>query len=191
MFSLFFLITFSNDIMSQDTGYDRLSWGISYSGNNLWNPGVKGAVYLVLKERSQSTNSSLQPGRLLLSNYFGFYHDPGSHSALYYTYGAEYKFPSEGNQLRSVYIHPAGIYRSFLPETYEVNATGTIERVSLPGRFYYSPAAGFRFGRTFTDKRIRGWQAGVTIVLLIPYNTYVMPLINIEAGILLPWKGWK
>lgn len=119
----------------------------------------------------------------------GFYLDPGSHAGLFTNAGIGYRRTNEKGRTRYAALNPAGIYRSFLTETYAYDEQGTIERVALPGNFYYAPAFSLGIGK-FTNPNLQsGWFTHLTVITLAPYNHWVMPLINLEAGIIFGKRG--
>lgn len=117
------------------------------------------------------------------------YLDPGSHAGLFSNAGISYRRTSAKGRSRLIALNPAGIYRSFLAETYSYDNQGGVNRVTLPGTLYYAPAFSFGIGK-FTDRSLQsGWFTQVTVITLVPYNHWVMPLINLEAGIMIGKRG--
>lgn len=157
---------------------------IGYSGNNLWNPGASVGAGIEWKSREKTGSSRVAVSyHLFLSGKVGFYVDPSSHMGLYNQYGwTLLKAKKESRWTHGVFVQPAGIYRSFLAETYEVDPGGEVRRITLPGRTYFAPAMGYQLGRKSLQYNDGGWFAGISCMLMVPYNTYVMPLLNVELG---------
>lgn len=117
------------------------------------------------------------------------YLDPGSHAGLFSNAGISYRRTSGKGRNRLIALNPAGVYRSFLAETYSYDNQGDVNRVTLPGTLYYAPAFSLGTGK-FTDHSSHsGWFAQVTVITLVPYNHWIMPLINLEAGIMFGKRG--
>lgn len=168
-------------------------YSVAYFGNNLWNPGLKlGMEYTwkvntnVVKSEAEGifTKKEWIPGANI-----GLYLDPGSHAGLFTNAGIGYRRINAKGNARFASLHPAGIYRSFLTETYRFNEQGDVERVPLPGNFYFAPAFSLGIGK-FTDPALQsGWYTRLTVITLIPYNHWIMPLINLETGFMLGKRG--
>ncbi|MEX0987486.1 MAG: hypothetical protein WD052_08415 [Bacteroidales bacterium] len=181
-------------LQAQTTSSDPLyRYSVAYFGNNLWNPGVKLGMEYTWKVKNATDHvpnlkRSLQkewvPGASI-----GFYLDPGSHAGLFSNAGIGYRRTNGNDRTRYASLNPAGIYRSFLTETYAYDDQGNIERVTLPGNFYYAPAFSIGIGK-FTGPDLQsGWFTHLTITTLIPYNHWIMPLINLEVGIMFGKRG--
>lgn len=168
-------------------------YSVGYFGNNLYNPGVKLGIEYAWKAKTSTDQGSnrkqpLQKEWVPNAN-IGAYLDPGSHAALFTNAGIGYRRTNEKGRTRYAALNPAGIYRSFLTETYAYNDQGTVERVPLPGNLYYAPAFSIGIGK-FTDPVLQsGWFTHLTIITLAPYNHWVMPLINLEAGVMFGKRG--
>lgn len=169
-------------LQAQNTPYgSSCAYSVSYFGNNLWNPGLKLGVehawkMPVLKAWNVAGN-------------IGIYFDPGSHAGLFSNAGISYRRTSVKGRSSLIALNPAGIYRSFLAETYSYDNQGGVNRVTLPGNLYYAPAFSFGIGK-FTDRSSHsGWFTQVTVITLVPYNHWIMPLINLEAGIIFGKRG--
>jgi len=162
---------------------EPVKYYLGYSGNNLWNPGMSaGFGYSICElERSRS---------LELSSRIGFYLDPGSHFGTYLAGGIKYEATGSRGVFRTVIFEPLGIYRSFLGETYSFN-DGDPQRVILAGSTSYAPSAGIGIGKRMDNAAIRGWYTRLNISVIIPYNTFVMPLFTVDGGIILGRKGGK
>lgn len=158
-------------------------FSLAYAGNNLWNPGMEfGAGFLLHTFPEHSSRNRPLSRELFFSSGIGMYLDPGSHAAIYSQYGGVFRSTGPKGWNHSFEILPAGIYRSFLPETWAVGEGGSPEKVFLPGRTYFAPGIGYQVGHAFSEKHDREWFAGCSMTLLMPFNTYVMPVLTIDIG---------
>jgi hypothetical protein len=164
-------------------------FSIAYSGNNIWNPGANFAYSRILDRKDNPAAGKTNSLEMRWRASTGFYLDPGSHWALFSNAGIGFRKP--GNRVVFTFsLSPAGIYRSFLTETYLVNAD-EVKKVFLPGNFYYSPGAGFDIGRKLADKPESEIFGGIQVITLIPYNTYLMPLVHMRIGLRFASKGGR
>ncbi len=156
---------------------------ISYAGNNAWNPGAAFDGGFLLKDKMKTRNSGKTVMRqfYLLSRY-GLYLDPGSHAAFYGQYGFSYRRTGPEGWFRSVEVLPLGSYRSFLSETWTVEEGEPPGRLFLAGRTYFAPGVNVHLGKHQSTDKERGWFMGFGVTLLVPYNTYVMPVFTVEMG---------
>lgn len=156
---------------------------MSYLGNNLWNPGVKLALDTELSQQKlqspQGKEKSLHKSHRLDA---GFYVDPGSYTGLFINAGWQRKTIYPKRYFISWAANPVGLFRSFLPETYQVSPNGEIDKVALPGRLYLAPSFQAGVGRISGRHPNRSYFARLNMIILLPYNTFIMPLLNIELG---------
>lgn len=150
---------------------------LAYAGNNLWNPGLS----LSLEQRlGWKAGESAQWYRFAE---MGGYHDPRSHTAVYGLLGVHLEKSRKRTTFWGVQLAPLGLYRSFYPSTYAVTQGGEVEQVSLAGRWYLAPSAQGEFGKYLMETREKSWFLGIQGMLLLPYNTYVLPLLFIKTGV--------
>jgi hypothetical protein len=164
-------------------------FNISYHGNNLWNPGLNAGVEQ-LWSVSHKANKRSQP--VVIEKFFnadfGFFRDYSRQTPFFTHVGINNRrYRENKNSLHFQFgFSPVGIYRAFLPETWEYTVNGTVEKVLLPSRWYYAPAVSLGMGRFHRNQPGTGWFVEMNITTLMPYNTYVMPLLNIKAGYRIP-----
>jgi hypothetical protein len=168
-------------------------YSVAYFGNNLWNPGLKVGVEYPWKEIAnvvkQEVEDNFPKKEWVPAANIGLYLDPGSHAGLFTNAGIGYRRTNAKGSARFASLHPAGIYRSFLTETYRYSEQDGVERVPLPGNFYFAPAFSLGIGK-FTNPALQsGWFTQLTLITLVPFNHWIMPLINLEAGIMLGKRG--
>jgi len=164
-----------------------LSLELSYLGNNFWNPGLKASldagIYTAAIITSKEKTRSLQKSHRLD---IGFFADPGSYRGLFINAGWQRKTIYPNRFFISWAANPIGLFRSFLHETYEVSPDGEISKVTLPGRLYLAPSFQTSLGRVSKKHPDRSCFARLNMILLIPYNTFIMPLLNVEVGCTFP-----
>ena len=158
--------------------------GAHYFGNNVWN---KGLSLSANKLKSTDSVNCLfhKRQKWIEKNHqltLGFYNDQDAYSALFVNVGFYKKRHRTKRWIYLTELKPIGLYRSFLPNTYEINEAGNVSKVTLPGRLYYAPSASLGLGR-YTKKHPKNyWHADANMMVLLPYNTYVMPLVNLQIG---------
>ncbi|MEM7367479.1 MAG: hypothetical protein AAF587_02690 [Bacteroidota bacterium] len=146
---------------------------LSYYGNNLWNPGLKvGLEKAISQDKTWVLNSDL-----------GFFHDPGTQLGLFHSYGILKRRTGSKGFHAQLGISPLSVYRSFLSETYEVSSSGAVERVRLPGRTYLAPVLTGGIGSRWQKPPIEAWFLNLHGMILMPYNTFILPLLNVEVGL--------
>lgn len=183
-------LSYGQEVTDRLSIKDQLRYNASYYGNNLWNPGLKFGATYVWKERTVSKNKNrrkkeitkIKKHQLVLSGNFGFYRHPKSHVGVFNHYGIFYRKINAKGKRKVVGLSPIGYYRSFLPETYEVQADESVSKVVLPGRSYFSPVLTLGYGKSRGDKRLTDWFFNVNIMILYPYNADFLPLLNLEYG---------
>lgn len=179
---LLYLILLSGISMAQDNS-SNYTVNVGYFGNNLWNEGFRLGLEKPRDTYTKTNKSGKE--RTIVRSYsanLNLYHDSDSHTGVFITAGWSRKKHLNNRWNFSTSLEPIGLYRSFLPETYEVDDNGDVSRVSLPGRFYLSPSASAGFGRVSKENPDNGWYARANITTLFPYNRVFMPLFNIEFG---------
>ncbi|MEZ4825003.1 MAG: hypothetical protein R3C61_01735 [Bacteroidia bacterium] len=164
-----------------------VTFALGYYGNNLWNTGLsfdtdyifRSVSYLDNKGRTRVKQRS---AHVLL----GGYSDPYNYDARFVQAGFRYRVIKRQKSKGLVYpvlgVNPLGIYRSFLPSTYSVSPQGTISKVFIPGRWYYSPSVSAGLVKAKAIDNPTGFFARIHLMALVPYNTYILPLLNIEVG---------
>ena len=196
LFAILFLnVGFSQDSKVANTSRDiskasfleRTEFKVSYSGNIFWNNGLNfGAEYLFkeyakVKNRKRglrtNTHQFLLNGTLGFTTNFSTKTDTG----IFTNYGVSWRRTNKKGKQFSITFNPLGYYRSFLPETYEVNGDN-VEKVFLPGRGYYAPSISFGIGKQRPGKKITGRFFNVNLLLRTPYNAGTLPAINLQYG---------
>lgn len=187
---IFFLcfICSPRQLLSNNPYQDRAYiYSVSYHGNTIWNPGLNAGVEI---PRAFATTTNKREQTILKYKFFqadaGFFADRRIEFALYANGGLTWRRQKDNKLFWQLGISPVGFYRSFLPNTYEFTdeglVTGTVERLTLAGNFYFAPAISFQTGKISSSRPISNWFAEVNLITLMPYNTYIMPLVNVKVG---------
>ena len=156
---------------------------LSYFGNNLVHGGLK--VGMEFPKRSFEQITRTGKTRTIRNSYradLGCYHHNNNHLGLFVNAGWQRTKIFSNRFFWTVSANPLGLYRSFLPKTYRVDEEGNVQRVFLPGRVYLAPSVSAGIGRVGKRHPERGWFVKGTVITLLPYNTYLMPLLNVEFG---------
>lgn len=166
---------------------DRTEFKIGYSGNIFWSNGLNLGAEYVWKEyqKTKSTNRGLRTnthqflfnGNLGATTNFSSRTDTG----IYTNFGISWRRTNKKGKQFSIEFNPLGYYRSFLPETYEVNGSD-VDKVFLPGRGYYSPSLSIGIGKQRKDKIRSGSYFNINFRLRTPYNTGTLPSFSLQYG---------
>ncbi|MEW7292073.1 hypothetical protein [Aquimarina sp. 2304DJ70-9] len=175
---------------------DKTEFKIGYSGNIVWNNGLSfGAEYLwkekvKIKEKKRRqktiTHQFLFDGNLGVTTNFATKTDTG----IFTNYGLMWRRTNTKGKQFSIALNPLGYYRSFLPETYEVNGDD-VSKVFLPGRGYYAPSLSIGFGKQRKDKKLTGRYFNINLMLRTPYNAGTSPSISLQYGYRFNFKKKK
>lgn len=156
---------------------------LAYSGNNLWNPGMKLNIFREINVKTlNQKNEKIEIRSHGINLDVGFYYDPGAYTALYSSIGYQSKVLFPNGRWIMTKVNPIGISRTFLPSTYHVQDDFTVSKVIFPGRIYYAPGLEFSWCPFRRNKFLTRTFIGADVQLLMPYNTYVLPIINIQVG---------
>ncbi len=197
-----FLCLFTLFLNAQDTDktnasfLEKTEFKIGYSGNIFWNNGLNfGAEYLwkekikiKYRKRGQKTitHQFLFNGNLGFTTNFSTKTDTG----IFTNYGLTWRRTNTKGKQFSIALNPLGYYRSFLPETYEVNGN-EVNKVFLPGRSYYAPSISIGFGKRRKGKKLTAWYYNTNIMLRTPYNAGISPTISFQYGYRFNFKKKK
>lgn len=165
--------------------FDRTEFRAGYYGNYYWNPGLTvGAEYLLTEKvriKAKKRRKKVITKQWLLNGTFGVSWDPRTELGVFTNYGILWRRTNTKGKQINIQFNPLGIYRAFLPETYEVSGD-EVDKVFLPGRNYYAPSLSFGFGKWRKGRKLTGRYLNVTYMLRTPYNTGSLPSIAIEYG---------
>lgn len=179
-FLVFILLILSGSAAAQEARYDL---GFGYFGNNIWNEGA----YLSFGiPRSTKTITGIKGREKLrtrsIYSQLSFYNDTRSNAGLILSAGWKWRAYSERKWSYYYTAQPISIYRSFYPRTFEVDDDGNVTELKFAGRFSWSPIVGAGLYRASQKRPGTGFELGVDVPILWPYNTYVMALLNVRLG---------
>lgn len=166
---------------------DRTEFKIAYSGNLFWNNGLNfGAEYLwkeKVKAKERKGRQKTIIHQLLLDGNLGFTTNFSSKTdaGIFTNYGLMWRRTNTKEKQISIALNPLGYYRSFLPETYEVNGDD-VNEVFLPGRGYYAPSLSIGFGKQREGKKLTGRYFNINLMYRTPYNAGALPSISFQYG---------
>jgi len=157
------------------------------------NPGLSLGTQYILKEKTnKASNKITQKGfanlkkrTWLLHGQLGAYAHLYNHSVVFTN--CEIRYQKTTKRGRRYFAGLGiGLERSFLPETYQVNSDGLVDKVILPGHFYVGPvlSLGNHFKRKFFAAQ-NEFFIEMQIPFLIDYNNTVLPKINVAFGMLI------
>lgn len=184
-----------NTVQSESI-WDKTEFKIGYSGTIFWNNGISvGAEYLwksfeKTKQRrgSQRTNTHqfLFDGNLGFATNFATKTDTGAFVNL----GMIWRRTNKKGKQFSIGVSPLGYYRSFLPETFEVNGDN-VDKVFLPGRGFYSPSLSVGIGRRRKGKVRSGRYLNITYSPRFNFNAGTLPTFALQYGFRFNFKNKK
>lgn len=206
-YCLVFLCLWCSTILSQNlshsqeqsenlpTGFlNRTKFRAGYFGNYYWNPGLTfGAEYLwkeKVRTKEKKRRTKVITKQWLLNGTFGLSWDPRTELGVFTNYGILWRRTNTKGKQINVQLNPLGVYRAFLPETYEVSGDD-VDRVFLPGRNYFAPSISFGFGKSRKGKKLNGRYLNFTYMIRAPYNAGFLPSIAIEYGYRFNFKKKK
>ncbi|MFS4467509.1 hypothetical protein [Maribacter sp. 2210JD10-5] len=164
---------------------DRIDFRAGYYGNYFWNPGLTfGTEYLLsekVETKQKKRRTKVVTKQWLINGMVGLSWDPRTELGVFTNYGILWRRTNTKGKQLNFQFNPLGIYRAFLPETYEVSGDN-VDRVFLPGRNYYAPSISLGFGKLRKGKTLSGRYLNITYMLRTPYNTNFLPSIAIEYG---------
>ncbi len=201
-YSIVFLLIYTINLQAQHHDIDtnsfmnRTEFRIAYSGTILWSNGISiGAEYSwkdieKSKERRgtnrTNTHQFLFNGNLGFATNFASKTDTGGFA----NFGITWRRTNKKGKQFSIDLNPLGYYRSFLPETYEVNGDN-VDKVFLPGRGYYSPSLSVGIGKQRKGKVRSGSYFNITYNPRFNYNAGTLPTFSLQYGFRFNFKNKK
>lgn len=177
--------------------FDTKTYTFSYFGNNLVNPGMKAAINFTLTEKTTVKTKTTKSGepidktatkQLLASAHVGFFWQPESHIGTFNFYELTYRrIKRKDNSYVRIGIGP-GIYRSFYPQTFEVDKTGTVSEAAMGGRSYFAPVITFGTGKIKNRGALHSLTFATNLMFLFDYNSGIVPLLNLEIDFCFDFK---
>lgn len=166
---------------------ERAEYKIAYTGSIFWNNGINlGSEYLwkeYLKPKKRRRGDRTNKHQFLLNANLGIANNLSSKTdtGIYTNAGLIWRRTNKKGKQFNVEFNPLGYYRSFLPETFEVNGDN-VNKVFLPGRGYYAPSLSVGIGRERKGKVRSGSYFNVNYTLRTPYNGGMLPSFNLQYG---------
>ena len=185
----------TNILLSQHF-WDRAEFKVGLVGTVFWSNGLSiGTEYLWKENEKTKTRKGkvrtnihqfLFNGNLGFVTNFSSKTDTGAYTNLGLTWRRTNK---KGKQF-SIELNPLGYYRSFLPETYEVNGD-EVDKVFLPGRGYYAPSLSVGIGKQRKGKVRSGSYFNINYTMRTPYNAGALPTFSLQYGFRFNFKNKK
>lgn len=176
------------------TGDADYSLSLSYLGNNMFHPGLHAELeksWLVKHKHETRTKKKwgeytlTKSKELLPTAGLGFYVHPRTHTAVFADVGLKFR-KTRSNSYRDVmgrwYLSGGvGVYRTFLPETYEIKGDD-IKKVPLAGRTFLYPYLKFGREKSWRKNPNHAMFASFTFMFLQNYNNTTVPIANYQIG---------
>ena len=169
--------------------FNSATYSLSYYGNNLIHPGVKAGISFLLAEKTKNKNKTKANGEIinkstikqLLANAgIGLFWQAESHIGSFNYYQLRYRsIKLKDNSYSLIGIGP-GIYRSFYPETFEVDKNGNVKERAFGGRTYFAPVLTFGTGNLKQNSFLHSLSFTTNLMFLFDYNSGIVPLLNLE-----------
>ncbi len=186
-YSLFAQNKSDHSIINSKSLYDRIEFKASYTGNILWNQGITiGAEYLWRQkayEKKKKRGTKLITHQYVLQSEIGFTFMPATQTdtGLLTSLGLIWRRTNPKGKQISIGINPIGLYRSILPEVYEVKGDD-VQKKTLAGRIYYAPSLTFGFGKFRKNKALSGRYFNFNFGIRTPYNASILPTFTVSYG---------
>lgn len=166
---------------------ERTEFKIGYSGTIFWSNGLTVGAEYVWKEYDKTkerrgeertnTHQFLFNGNLGFATNFASKTDTGAFT----NFGITWRRTNKKGKQFSIELNPLGYYRSFLPETFEVNGDN-VDKVFLPGRGYYAPSLSVGIGKQRKGKVRSGSYFNINYSPRFNYNAGTLPTFSLQYG---------
>lgn len=165
----------------------RTDFKAGYFGDVFSNNGINlGAEYLLrekvkIKEKKKGQKTTRL--QLLLNSSLGYSTNfaTQTQNGIFAYSGLTLRRVNNKKRELSLEFNPLGIYRSVLPDTYEVSGD-EVRKVTLPGRSYFAPSIAFGIGRFRRDTKRSGWYLNVQYTVLTDYNADALAIFSLHFG---------
>ncbi|WP_350293986.1 hypothetical protein [uncultured Croceitalea sp.] len=165
----------------------RAEYKVAYTGSIVWLNGINlGSEYLwkeYLKSKKRRRGGRMNKHQFLLNANLGFSTNFSSKTdtGIYTNAGLIWRRTNKKGKQFNIEFNPLGYYRSFLPETFEVNGDN-VEKVALAGRGYYTPSISVGIGKERKGKVRSGSYFNVNYTLRTSYNGGNLPAWYLQYG---------
>ena len=176
--------------------WDRTEFKVGLVGTVFWSNGLSvGAEYLWKeREKTKTRRGELRTNthQFLFNGNVGFVTNFSSKTdtGAYTNFGLTWRRTNKKGKQFSIELNPLGYYRTFLPETYEVNGD-EVDKVFLPGRGYYAPSLSVGIGRERKGKVRSGSYFNINYTMRTPYNSGALPTFTLQYGFRFNFKNKK
>ncbi|RKN81196.1 hypothetical protein [Ulvibacterium marinum] len=176
--------------------WDRTEFKVGFVGTVFWSNGLSvGAEYLWKeseKTKSRRGKERTNTHQFLFNGNLGFVTNFSSKTdtGAYTNFGLTWRRTNKKGKQFSIELNPLGYYRSFLPETYEVNGD-EVNKVFLPGRGYYAPSLSVGIGRWRKGKVRSGSYFNINYTMRTSYNAGALPTFSFQYGFRFNFKNKK
>ncbi|KQC29099.1 hypothetical protein [Flagellimonas eckloniae] len=175
---------------------DRTEFKVGLVGTVFWSNGLSvGAEYLWKENEKTKTRNDKErtnTHQFLFNGNLGFVTNFSSKTdtGAYTNFGLTWRRTNKKGKQFNIELNPLGYYRSFLPETYEVNGD-SVDKVFLPGRGYYAPSLSVGIGKHRKGKVRSGSYFNINYTLRTPYNSGALPTFSLQYGFRFNFKNKK
>jgi len=175
---------------------DRTEFKVGFVGTVFWSNGLSvGAEYLWKENEKTKTRNDKErtnTHQFLFNVNLGFVTNFSSKTdtGAYTNFGLTWRRTNKKGKQFNIELNPLGYYRSFLPETYEVNGD-SVDKVFLPGRGYYAPSLSVGIGKRRKGKVRSGSYFNINYTLRTPYNSGALPTFSLQYGFRFNFKNKK
>lgn len=175
---------------------DRTEFKVGLVGTVFWNNGLSvGAEYLWKENKKTKTRKGKErtnTHQFLFNGNLGFVTNFSSKTdtGAYTNFGLIWRRTNKKGKQFNIELNPLGYYRSFLPETYEVNGD-EVDKVFLPGRGYYAPSLSVGIGKQRKGKVRSGSYFNINYTMRTPYNSGALPTFSLQYGFRFNFKNKK
>ena len=154
---------------------------VAYSGATIFHPGLAINYTKPIATKRNETRQSQH--EFLIGGNAGFYFHKRRHTAVYAGANAAWiKTSRKGFQYG--FELPFGYLRAFVPNVYELDASGDVKKLSLVGTNHVTVSPAFRLGHRYSDDAlINGWFVKNRLMFVAPYAGGVAKQYLLEVGI--------
>lgn len=176
--------------------WGRTELKVGFVGTVFWSNGLSvGAEYLWKESEKTKIRKGMErtnTHQFLFNGNLGFVTNFSSKTdtGAYTNFGLTWRRTNKKGKQFSVELNPLGYYRSFLPETYEVNGD-SVDKVFLPGRGYYAPSLSVGIGKQRKGKVRSGSYFNINYTMRTPYNSGALPTFSLQYGYRFNFKNKK
>ncbi len=176
--------------------WDRTEFKVGFVGTVFWSNGLSVGTEYLWKESGKTKirkgNERTNTHQFLFNGNLGFVTNFSSKTdtGVYTNFGLTWRRTNKKGKQFGIELNPLGYYRSFLPETYEVDGD-SVDRVFLPGRGFYSPSLSVGIGKQRKGKVRSGSYFNINYSPRFNYNAGILPTFFLQYGFRFNFKNKK